>query len=121
MVSGCVAMLERRKVDPGLIVALGGPPARWALDPHGRAGPDYWLRVWAARGLLWTWDETAVPAVLRALNDEEWRVREMAVRVLARHRVGVAVQPIWDLQADPAARVRAAARRAVARLTTESA
>ena len=121
VVAGCVALLERRKVDPELIVALGGPPARWALDPDGRGGPDYWLRVWAARGLLWTWDDAAQPAVLSALDDEEWRVRETAVRVLARHGVGVAVQPIADLQADPSSRVRAAAGRALARLTKERA
>jgi len=117
MVSGCVALLERREVDSQLIVALGGPPARWALDDGGRGGPDYWLRVWAARGLLWTWDDSARPAVLRALDDEAWRVREMAVKVLARHGVGEALQPIAAMESDPSPRVRAAAGRALARLT----
>lgn len=118
VVAGCVDVLERREVDPELIVALGGPPARWVLDADGRGGPDYWLRVWAARGLLWTWDDSARPAVLRALDDEAWRVREMAVKVLARNRVGTAVRPIAELQSDPSARVRVAAARALTRLTT---
>jgi len=93
----------------------------WALDADARGGPDYWLRVWAARGLLWAWDDSARPAVLRALGDEAWRVREMAVKVLARHDVGAAVGPISGLRSDPSARVRAAAARALARLTTSRA
>lgn len=117
VVRGCVALLERRDVDPELIVALGGPPAQWALDEGGRGGPDYWLRVWAARGLLWTWDDSAGPAVLCALDDEAWRVREMAVKVLARRGVGEALQPIAALGSDPSSRVRTAAARALARLT----
>ncbi len=121
VVAGCVDLLEQREVDPELIVALGGPPARWALDADSRGGPDYWLRVWAARVLLWTWDDSARPALLRALDDEAWRVREMAVKVFARHGVGAAVQPIAELQSDPSARVRAAAARALSRLTAAQA
>jgi hypothetical protein len=118
VVAACVELLERRAVDPELIVVLGGPPARWALDADGRGGPDYWLRVWAVRGLLWAWEDSARPAVLRALDDEAWRVREMAVKVLARNGVGEAVRPIAELQSDPSSRVRAEAARALRRLTT---
>jgi HEAT repeat protein len=88
------------------------------MDGDPRGGPDYWLRVWAARGLLWAWDDSALPAVLRALDDEAWRVREMAVKVLARNAMGEAVGPVSRLRADPSARVRAAADRALVRLTT---
>ena len=58
----------------------------------GREHEDmYWFRVWGARGLLWAWDDSATPALLAALRD------------------------------DPVPRVRAAAQRAVARLTANTA
>lgn len=69
-------MLTGEDADPGLIHALGGPPARWAVE-GGEGGPAYWLKVWAARGLLYVYDESAAPAVIAALNDGHWRVREM--------------------------------------------
>ncbi len=52
VVRRCVDLLADREVEAEVIAALGGPPARWVLD-GGAAGPDYWLRVWAVRGLLW--------------------------------------------------------------------
>lgn len=80
VVAGSVALLQGEDVDEQLIHPLGGPPANWALSGAG-TGPDYWLRVWAARGLLYAYDDTAEPAVIEALGDEMWRVREAAVRV----------------------------------------
>lgn len=115
VVAGCVELLGQRDVDPALIYALGGPPARWAVT-GGEAGPGYWLRVWAARGLLWVWDDCATEAVLTALGDEHWRVREMAIRVCARHLVDEAVPQIADGQDDDNARVRTAAAKAMIRL-----
>lgn len=116
MVAGCVALLEGRGADPDLILALGGPPARWVLTDEA-GGPDYWLRVWAARGLLWApWDDAALEAVTRALDDEAWRVREMALKVVARHRLDAALPRVVELRDDSVPRVRAAAARALARL-----
>lgn len=120
MVAGCVALLTGREVDGELIVALGGPPARWAVTGV-EGGPDYWLRVWAARGLLYVWDDSAEAAVVAALGDEAWRVREMAAKVVARHRLGDASPAVAMLADDPVARVRAAAERAVVRLTADRA
>jgi HEAT repeats len=114
-VDGCIELLEGREANAGLIVALGGPPARWAGTDQ-RGGPDYWLRVWAARGLLWAWGDAALPSLMKALDDDAWRVREMAVKVVARHRLNAAFPAVADLQNDPVARVRAVASRAVARL-----
>ena len=117
-VAGCMELLAGHKADADLIVALGGGPARWAVE-GGEPGPDYWLRVWAARGLLWIWDDKASSRVLDALCDESWRVREMAVKVAARHRLAAAAPVIADLCCtDDNARVRAAAGRATHRLTT---
>lgn len=109
-------LLAGRDADAELIVALGGPPARWAAVAGETGGPAYWLRVWAARGLLWAWSE-ALPVVLTALTDEAWRVREMAAKVVARHELGEALPIVAELRGDAVPRVRAAALRAVVRLT----
>lgn len=105
-------------MDADLIVALGGPPARWAVTGEP-PGPPYWLRVWAARGLLWAWDDVALPSLVRALGDDAWRVREMALKVVVRHRLDDAVRAVADLQEDPVPRVRAAASRALIRLAED--
>ena len=117
VVGGCVELLGGGEGDAQLILALGGPPARWVVtgeDP----GPPYWLRVWALRGLLWAWDDVALASVEEALHDDAWRVREMALKVVARHRLDDALGTVVDLQEDPAARVRAVASRALMRLST---
>ncbi len=117
VVAGCVALLGRRDADDSLIIALGGPPARYVLDTGPAPVHLYWLRVWGARGLLYAWDDTARPAVLAALQDEHWRVREMAAKVVARHLLGEATDAVAELRTDQVARVRQAAGRAVTLLT----
>ena len=117
VVVGCIELLEGRDVDAELVLALGGPPARWVVTGEP-SGPPYWLRVWALRGLLWAWDDMAFASVEAALHDEAWRVREMALRVVARHRLEEALTAVGGLQQDPVARVRAAASRALMRLAT---
>jgi hypothetical protein len=116
VVAGCVALLQGRRADPQLILGLGGRPARWAAGYDEPAGPAYWLRVWGARGLLWAWDEKAAKAVVRALSDESWRVREMAARVVGRHRLRQARPALERMRSDESARVRVAAERALERL-----
>lgn len=116
VVAACLDLLAGRVVDGQIIVGLGGPPARWAVD-GGAPGPDYWLRVWALRGLLWLWDESATEAVVGAHADAAWRVREMAAKVVARHQVDAALTSALSLRADPVLRVRRAAERAVVELT----
>ena len=99
-----------------MLLALGGPATTKFLD--GRPHADlYWLRVWGIRGLLWAWDDTALEAVKRALEDEAWRVREMAAKVVARHLLGDALPAVSKLLDDPVPRVRASANRAVILLT----
>ena len=115
VVAGCVELLTSGDGDPDLILALGGPPARWVIT-GAPSGPDYWLRVWALRGLLWAWDGVAFPAVEAALQDDAWRVREMALKVIARHQLDDATAAVAGLQEDVNARVRAAASRALMRL-----
>jgi hypothetical protein len=114
VVAGCIELLGGRAADDDLIIALGGPAARSVLDTGPAVVHLYWLRVWAARGLLYAGEGCAGEAVLEALADESWRVREMAARVVARHEVGGALAAVAALRDDPVPRVRAAAARAVA-------
>lgn len=117
VVAGCIDLLKGRDVDADLVLALGGPPARWVVTGES-AGPPYWLRVWALRGLLWAWDDVALPSVKAAMHDDAWRVREMALKVVSRHRLEDALTTVAGLQDDSVARVRAAASRALIRLAT---
>jgi HEAT repeats len=114
LVAGCIDLLAGRDVDPGLIRALGGPEADRVIRGENK---QYWARVWGARGLLWAWDDSAARAVTTALGDEHWRVREMACKVIARHKVGDALSAVAASRDDPVPRVRAAAARAVVLLT----
>lgn len=120
MIAGCIALIAGEDVDPTLILALGGPPARWVVE-GGEGGPDYWLRVWGTRGLLWVWEDGALPALRTSLEDPSWRVREMAARVVARHVLGDLLQEVVGLEEDSNRRVRIAAERAVTCLTTDRA
>jgi hypothetical protein len=110
VVAGCIALLDGVPVDDDLVLALGGSPADW-IRTGEPSGPAYWLRVWAARGLLYAWDDSANAAILKALHDDAWRVREMALRVVARHGLQAASDEVEALRADPSARVRAAVTR----------
>lgn len=119
LVGGCIGLVDGRDADDWLVRALGGPHADRFLDspPQQR----YWLRVWGARGLLWVWDDRATCCIVRALGDDAWRVREMAAKVVARHQVDDALTALMALDGDPVPRVRAAAARALRRLTEQQA
>jgi HEAT repeat protein len=114
--AGCVGLLTGSIDDPELLRCLGGPGADKFLD-GARHDDTYWLRVWALRGLLWAWHRSATGPVCEALHDQSWRVREMAAKVVARHLVAEAFPAVTDLREDVVPRVRAAADRALVRLT----
>lgn len=90
---------------------LGGSPARRLLASGVPADQQYWLRVWAVRGFLWS--GPLVTSLREALRDEHWRVREMACKVAARHRVDDVIDEVVALELDDSPRVAAAATRAV--------
>jgi hypothetical protein len=117
LVAGCARLIMDDDVDVGLILVLGGATARAVLSKGPRDDLRYWFRVWGARGLLWAWDGTALEAVRHALRDEAWRVRELGAKIVARHLIGDALTDVAGLREDPVPRVRAAATRAVVRLT----
>lgn len=103
--------------DRPSLVWLAGEPARVRLAQKGSEGgwKDYWVRTWALRGLLYAWDPAAAPAVVTALDDEAWRVREMAAKVARLRELGEAADALARLTTDETERVRAAAVRALAR------
>jgi hypothetical protein len=117
VVAGCVALLQGQEVDDVLLLGLGGPAGHRILDDGPEQRNQYWRRVWGARGLLYAWTDEAEGAVVAALADEHWRVREMAAKVVAKRRIGAALDPVAALRADPVPRVRAAAERATVLLT----
>jgi hypothetical protein len=135
LIAGCVALLNGRPddVDDHLITVLGGDAAARVLDGGDGGRSGYWPRVWAARGLLHAWDDhparadpdpaddAATAALVRAMSDPAWRVREMAAKVVAAHRIGAALDPVAALRDDAIPRVRAAAERAVVFLTATGA
>ena len=123
LVTACVALLEGRhaEVSDTMITLLGGDSARTVLDGNAGGRDGYWPRVWGARGLLHAWDPAATSAIIDATHDEAWRVREMAAKVIARHRVGDALDAVAALGSDPVSRVRAAAARAVTMITADGA
>ena len=121
MISGCIGLLDDRAADDGLIMALSNGTAAQVLAGREGGRNGYWPRVWAARGLLYAWDDRATAAIIAATADEHWRVREMAAKVIARYRVGDGLAEVAALRDDPVPRVRAAGQRAVARLTADRA
>lgn len=116
MITRCAALLAGVEDDIDFIITLGGAPARQLLAVGVPVGQEYWLRVWAARGLLWTGPGPAVDALRGALADDHWRVREMACKVAARHRMADVVDAVILLQGDQNARVSFAATRAARRI-----
>ena len=110
---GCIDLLDGAGADDTLILALGGPVAEYVLSGREGGKLGYWPRVWAARGLLHVWADEATGSIVRATTDEHWRVREMAAKVIARHRVGEGLAAVVALKDDQVSRVRVAADRAV--------
>src|SRR5262245_43841470 len=83
VVAGCIDLVDGHGADDALILALAGPAAEYVLAGREGGRDGYWPRVWGARGLLYAWEESAAPAIIRATADEAWRVREMAAKVIA--------------------------------------
>ena len=104
-------------MDDALVMVLGGDGAVQVLAGREGGPGGYWPRVWAARGLLHAWDDSATDVLIAAARDDAWRVREMVAKVVARHRVEAAFDAVAALRQDQVPRVRAAAERAVLILT----
>lgn len=116
LTSWCADLLTRRATwgDPDLpdIGWVGGRASgTWGAPDHLDADTDYWTRVWAARTLLYVWDDACTADVVAGLGDPAWRVREMCAKVSVRWEVGAAADTCDELASDEVTRVRAAALR----------
>ena len=65
---------------------------------------------------MYCWHGSARKAVGAALDDDAWRVREMALRVVVKRGLGEHHARVVAMCDDPSARVRAAATKALHRL-----
>jgi hypothetical protein len=96
------------------LLLVGGEHAQGILDG---APPLYWPELWGTRALLYVWHDSAAPAVIRALTNPAWRVREMAARVVAERNLP-AISELTAMTADETPRVRIAAARALSAVGT---
>jgi hypothetical protein len=116
----CASLLAARRGDDvvgaelELAMVLGGRDEPGWLAGGKGPGHAYFARVWAARALLYTWGDQATEAVIGALDDEQWRVREMAAKVVRFRELASAADRLGALTDDPVPRVRIAAVRALA-------
>jgi hypothetical protein len=106
-------LLGEPVLDEEFYLYLGGAHAKMRIDGLAPGDKPYWLRVWAARSLLYVWDPSLAAAVVSALTDEAWRVREMAAKVCLKRDLGEAGDTLAQLLTDEVPRVRAAACRAL--------
>ena len=115
----CAGLLVGRATwgDPDLPDAhwVGGAAVDgWGSPSHLDDDTAYWARVWAARTLLYVWDDRCSADVVAGLDDPAWRVREMCAKVSARWEVGAAGDRCAELVVhDDLPRVRAACARAL--------
>ena len=105
MVRRCASVLRRGASDDvagedlELAVVLGGLRDSGWLAGGKPPGHSYWARAWAARALLYVWQDSATDAVVGALADEHWRVRELAAKVVRLRELADAVDRLVDLTA----------------------
>ena len=118
VVARCHDLLAGGEESADFLIALGGTPARRLVAEGFPPGQEYWLRVWAARGLLWAGPGDDADSLRAGLRDESWRVREMTCKVIARHRVEGLLDDVVPLENDRIARVREAAKRAAQRIVS---
>lgn len=104
--------------EPELMSFLAGAKGdRWV--ELGFGVQSYFVRTWALRAMLYAWDESASTTVIEALEDEHWRPREMALKVVAKRLIDDDIDAVARLRDDPVPRVQAAARRALERLSRD--
>lgn len=104
-----LSLLAGNNEGEDFLLFVGGEHAQGILDG---APVLYWPELWGLRALLYVWEDAAAPAVLDALSNPAWRVREMAARVAAARELAAA-SALARLLTDTVPRVRVAAVRAL--------
>lgn len=115
-VTRAVSLIAGHNEGDEFLLVVGGEHAKGILEG---APVLYWPELWGMRALLYAWDASAVPAVVAGLENQAWRVREMAARVAAVRGLPVR-EALIGLLTDDVARVRAAAARALGPLGEQS-
>ena len=73
----------------------------------------YMARVWAGQALLHAWHHKAEDAVIIALDDDDWQVREIAAQLVGHHELAHVDKLVELLTDDAYPHVRMAAARAI--------
>ena len=107
-----VSLIAGHNEGEDFLLVVGGEHAKGILEG---APVLYWPELWGMRALLYAWDASAATAVAAGLENQAWRVREMAARVAAVRQLPVR-ETVLGLLTDDVARVRAAAARALGAL-----
>ena len=98
---------------------IGNGHAKRLLKKPINESQLYWTRFWAARSLFYLGDDDASEWLIKAFNDEHWRVRMMAVQSLGRFGIDGREDDIVPLLVDEHKRVRTAAAIALGRIGNE--
>ncbi|MGV8877177.1 MAG: HEAT repeat domain-containing protein [Rhodoglobus sp.] len=114
IVDRAISLIEGNNEGKEFLLIVGGEHAQGILDG---APVLYWPELWGTRALLHAWNDNAADAVLAALSNQAWRVREMATRVVATRRLDARTQ-LLALLDDETPRVRAGAARALGTVGT---
>lgn len=109
VVDRAIGLIHGLNAGDNFLLFVGGKHAQGILDG---APVLYWPELWGVRTLLYVWDDSAAEAVASALDNQAWRVREMAARVVAARSLPL-VTELSALLTDEVPRVRAAAARAL--------
>ena len=109
VVTRSISLIAGNNEGEDFLLYVGGEHARGLING---APPLYWPELWGMRALLSVWNDSAARAVTAGLQNQAWRVREMACRVSAARGLAVSAE-LGVLLADDVARVRAAAARAL--------
>lgn len=98
-----VSLIAGHNEGEEFLLVVGGEHAKGILEG---APVLYWPELWGMRALLYAWDDSAAPAVAAGLENQAWRVREMAARVAALRGLPVRETLLGLLTDDVAPRAR---------------
>lgn len=104
-----------------VLLDIGDGHAERLMDDATGRRLAYWPRVWAARSMAYLGDLAAVPTLVRAIEDEHWRVRMTSIQTLGRLGAEGVTYALLAGLADEHERVREAAVVALGRVGTDEA
>lgn len=109
VIERALSLMDGNNEGEDFLLFVGGEHAQGILDG---APVLYWPELWGLRALLYVWSDDATTAVVNALHNTAWRVREMAARVIIARNLPAATE-LTELLVDETPRVRIAVARAL--------